>query len=232
MSSIGLEDGQPSFDLAAFNLESFDLDNLLLKPGNIPLVSDLPFSSDSIPSLKPITSPTGVLPNMFNTTESFPLVDFPLHPPAFEEMAFVTSSSDGGISGSGDLLMDDSNTNEASGTNLVLICTEPNAPTTTKGKKTRQKRDPEEVKERIRAKNRRAQARYREKLKAQRNGTKTELEMVQEEVERLRLENTDLQGRNNVMSKVLAVREGVAGILESSTVRCCCCSIELRFCYI
>jgi hypothetical protein len=75
---------------------------------------------------------------------------------------------------------------------------------------------PKDPKERIRAKNRRAQARYREKQKALRNGTSEILEQTTADLQRLRLENSQLLSRNQIMENVLVVRDHSVGILEKS----------------
>lgn len=73
-----------------------------------------------------------------------------------------------------------------------------------------------ERKERIRAKNRRAQNRYREKQKALRQTTEVALNEVITDVERLRLENERLLGKNAILEKVLDVREYAASMLDAS----------------
>lgn len=74
----------------------------------------------------------------------------------------------------------------------------------------------EEQKERIRAKNRRAQSKYREKQKAKARETEEQYESVAAELERLRLENARLQDHNGLMERVLEVRETTVGVLEAS----------------
>ncbi|KAL4516263.1 hypothetical protein Ndes2526A_g03698 [Nannochloris sp. 'desiccata'] len=75
---------------------------------------------------------------------------------------------------------------------------------------------PKDPKERIRAKNRRAQARYREKQKAKREETSEVLEQATADLERLRLENSRLLSRKEIMENVLVVRDHSVGILEKS----------------
>jgi hypothetical protein len=75
---------------------------------------------------------------------------------------------------------------------------------------------PKDPKERIRAKNRRAQARYREKQKAKRNETSEVLEQATTDLERLRLENSLLTSKNEIMENVLVVRDQAVLILEKS----------------
>lgn len=85
-----------------------------------------------------------------------------------------------------------------------------------KGRGSRAAASGADPKERIRAKNRRAQARYREKLKAQREETSEVLEQTTADLERLRLENNRLLSRNEMMENVLVVRDHSVGILEKS----------------
>ena len=71
-------------------------------------------------------------------------------------------------------------------------------------------------KERVRAKNRRAQTRYREKQKVKRKETEEALDKIQSDVERLRLENSRLVSHNTILENVLTVRDHTATILETS----------------
>jgi hypothetical protein len=72
-----------------------------------------------------------------------------------------------------------------------------------------------EKKQKIREKNRRAQNKYREKLKTQRQETEVHLEMAIADVERLRLENARLSSQVDVMERILEVRESAVRLLEA-----------------
>ncbi|KAI7838835.1 hypothetical protein COHA_007449 [Chlorella ohadii] len=73
----------------------------------------------------------------------------------------------------------------------------------------------EEQKERIKAKNRRAQSRYREKQKAKAAAAEKEFADTAKELERMRLENAQLQERQSAMQQVLTVREDFMQALET-----------------
>jgi len=76
------------------------------------------------------------------------------------------------------------------------------------------KDDDPEKRARTRAKNRKAQAKYRQKLKSARAETESALDQAIADVERLRLENARLLTNNDAMERVLDVRDATAGILE------------------
>lgn len=75
---------------------------------------------------------------------------------------------------------------------------------------------PADTKERVRAKNRRAQSRYREKQKNKRKETEDALDQMTEDVERLTLENARLGTNVDLMEKVLAYRDNAASLLDAS----------------
>lgn len=77
---------------------------------------------------------------------------------------------------------------------------------------------PADTKERVRAKNRRAQSRYREKQKNKRKETEDALDQVIEDVERLTMENARLGSNVDLMEKVLAHRDNAASVLDASKV--------------
>lgn len=79
----------------------------------------------------------------------------------------------------------------------------------------RPRRTAAERKQKIREKNRRAQNKYREKLKTQRQETEIHLETTIADVHRLKLENTQLAGQVDVKERILEVRESAVQLLEA-----------------
>lgn len=74
----------------------------------------------------------------------------------------------------------------------------------------------DEQKNRVRAKNRRAQDRYRNKKKAEREAKAEAVEQIASDVERLRLENERLTRTNGLMENVLVVRDAWASVLQQN----------------
>ena len=71
-------------------------------------------------------------------------------------------------------------------------------------------------KERVRAKNRRAQSRYREKQKNKRKETEDALDQITADVERLQMENARLGSSVQLMEQVLSFRDKAASIIDAS----------------
>ena len=173
-------------------LPSVDMDELMkLDAGALREATDWALSFSFSPSLDIPDSPTGILDSLTLP----PAVALPSVP---RDNTFA--SSDGSGEGSGAAHDDDGS---------------PTAGAAPAGGR-RKKPAPAEAKERVRAKNRRAQNKYREKQKAARAETEVALDQAVADVERLRLENARLGLSNQVMEKVLDVRETTVSLLEQS----------------